>query len=108
MSYAIYILAAEEFSEEKYGLFLNKAKHLYGEWNLLELVTFGSGRGNTLHQCEIQPDLSSPDWFRLHIRASRRDTTDPAWAVFDYLWYLQLETSVSRTAIALAVQLGAL
>ena len=109
MSFAVHLFVTEPFRQEPYDAFLNKARQLYGDWNLEEAVPFNDSTQNlTIHECWVQSkgEADPSRFFRVNIEASRHLKDVPVWP-FEYKWHLRLETSAGRTPLGLGVQLGA-
>jgi hypothetical protein len=108
MSFAIHLLVTEKFSKDSFREFLGKVQSLYGTWDLEESVPFNEDQHClTIHESWVKSgEVSSNDWFRINIAATRRLKEVFMWN-FDYEWHLRFETSAGRSPIGLAVQLGA-
>ncbi len=96
---------AEQFPEESYRQFLGEVQNLFGKWNVAESTPVYD-TGWRIHGCRIKSqDLPFDESVSVFVDVSRRVKEVP-WN-FDYEWYLSFETGAGRSALSLAVQLGA-
>jgi len=109
MSFGIHIYMADKFSEQSYRRFPGEVQNLFGKWDLVESWAFRvNPRYENMHECWIEShDFPVGENVRVNVEATHY-VKGVSLGKFDYEWALHFETTVARSVLGLAVQLGSL